>query len=110
MQDLGWHNPTETGDKFIQILPKESEQSIHTKFTYIFMKTFLDIEPWVKNLILIGVDLEIQLNAHESYFEPNNLSAIKNMSHLRKKIRKWEEEGHVKKLNGNVIPSWLLRK
>ena len=96
---MGWHNPTETVDKIIQIfensgfrLPKESERGIHTKFTYIFMKTFLDIEPWVKNLILIGVDPEIQLNAHESYFEPNNLLAIRNMSHLPKKIRKWEED------------------
>ena len=102
---MGWANPTNTVDKIIQHfenagfkLPKESERGIHTKFTYDFMKSFLDIEPWVENLILTGVDLEINLNTNETYFEPNNLSAIKHMSHLREKIRKWEREGHVIRL------------
>ena len=53
------------------------------------------MEPWVLSIASEGLKFEFNRPPPEPYFEQYNLSAQQNMSNVQEKVKEWEAEGAV---------------
>ena len=102
---MGWTNPENTCNKLIEhfnetgfcLVPEI--HSIHHEQSIKFMTNIIKAEGWVLNILTSGVRLDFNTVIPASYIEPNNKSAIKEMSFLQEKIAEWVRAGFVSELS-----------
>ncbi len=69
--------------------------SIHDPLSVKFMREVIGAESWVLDILRYGVKLDFAALPPESYTEPNNKSAQRNMEFLTEKVTEWEKAGFV---------------
>lgn len=67
------------------------------------MEEVVGADEFSLNIMKEGVSLVFAQQPPPCYFEANNRSAVEHMSALRKKVRQWEQEGHVRRLDQQPV-------
>jgi hypothetical protein len=78
-------------------LPEGEKRSIHSQDSLRFMTEEIGVGSWHEQLLIEGHRLEFTKEPGP-YREDNNQSAKENMSIAREKVKKWVEQGSMKKL------------
>ncbi len=81
---------------------KDGQKSIHGENSIRFMREVIGMSKWHEEVLTNGLSLDLK-DIPRRYNEKNNVSAIKNMEVLKKKVKEWEDDGYVERLDG---PAW----
>ncbi len=81
---------------------KEGHKLIHYKDSFRFMREVIGASKWQMEVLSNSLSLDLK-KVVRKYKEQNNMSAVKNMSVLKEKVKEWEEEGYVEPLSE---PAW----
>jgi DNA-binding HxlR family transcriptional regulator len=81
---------------------KDGQKSIHDENSIRFMREVIGMSKWHEEVLTNGLSLDL-VDIPRKYREKNNVSALKNMEVLKEKVKEWEDDGFVERLDG---PAW----
>ncbi len=81
---------------------KKGHKLIHGKDSIRFMREVIGAGKWQIEVLSNSLSLDLK-EVPRKYKEQNNMSAVKNMSGLKEKVKEWEEEGYIERLSE---PAW----
>jgi hypothetical protein len=81
---------------------KDGQKSIPEENSIRFMREVIGMSKWHEEVLTNGLSLDLK-DISRRYREKNNVSAIKNMEVLKEKVKEWEDDGYVERLDG---PAW----
>jgi hypothetical protein len=81
---------------------KDGEKSIHEENSIRFMREVIGMSKWHEEVLTNGLSLDLK-DIPRRYREKNNVSALKNMEVLKEKVKEWEDDGFLERLDS---PAW----
>ncbi len=81
---------------------KDGQKSIHEENSICFMREVIGMSKLNEEVLTNGLSLDLK-DIPRRYREKNNVSALKNMEVLKEKVKEWEDDGYVERLDG---PAW----
>jgi hypothetical protein len=69
------------------------------KTAFVLMREVFGMSKWHEEVLTNGLSLDLK-DIPRRYREKNNVSALKNMEVLKEKVKEWEDDGYVERLDG----------